>query len=67
MVHRNDVEKAYRQMSNILKRNNMRYELKLGERYEKPNQMRRRKRSERHRRRFRDMVRSKVQLVSREA
>ena len=47
----------------IRDRNNVRRELKLNERYEKPNQMRRRKRSERHRRRFADMVRKKVQLV----
>jgi len=53
----------YRQLSRILSRNNVRRELKLNERYEKPNQMRRRKRSERHRRRFADMVRKKVQLV----
>ena len=46
-----------------LRRNNVRRELKLTERYEKPNQMRRRKRSERHRRRFADMIRKKVQLV----
>ncbi|WFD16185.1 hypothetical protein MARU1_002221 [Malassezia arunalokei] len=54
----------YRQLSRILSRNNVRRELKLNERYEKPNQMRRRKRSERHRRRFADMVRKKVQLPS---
>ncbi|WFD36703.1 hypothetical protein MCUN1_003590 [Malassezia cuniculi] len=53
----------YRNLMSTLRRNNVRYELRLGERYEKPNQMRRRKRSERHRRRFADMVRKKVQLV----
>ena len=54
----------YRQLSQILSRNNVRRELRLVERYEKPNQKRRRKRSERHRRRFADMVRKKIQLVS---
>lgn len=53
----------YRNLMATLRRNNVRYELRLGERYEKPNQMRRRKRSERHRRRFADMIRKKVQLV----
>lgn len=53
----------YRQLSQLLARNHVRRELKLVERYEKPNQMRRRKRSERHRRRFADMIRKKVQLV----
>lgn len=55
----------YRQLSQLLARNHVRRELKLVERYEKPNQMRRRKRSERHRRRFADMIRKKVQLVRR--
>lgn len=55
----------YRNMMSTLRRNNVRRELKLMERYEKPNQMRRRKRSERHRRRFADMIRKKVQLVRR--
>ncbi|WFD20968.1 hypothetical protein MCAP1_003223 [Malassezia caprae] len=53
----------YRQLSQLLARNHVRRELKLVERYEKPNQMRRRKRSERHRRRFADMIRKKVQLI----
>lgn len=53
----------YRSLMATLRRNNVRRELKLTERYEKPNQMRRRKRSERHRRRFADMIRKKVQLV----
>lgn len=51
-------------LRNTIARSNLRGELKLGERYEKPNQERRRKRSERHRRRFKDLVRQKVQLVS---
>jgi len=53
----------YRNLMSTLRRNNVRRELKLQERYEKPNEMRRRKRSERHRRRFADMIRKKVQLV----
>ncbi|KDN50819.1 hypothetical protein K437DRAFT_293524 [Tilletiaria anomala UBC 951] len=62
-VGHGDVQGAYRILGSILKRNNIRGELRLGERYEKPNQMRRRKASERHRRRFADMIRKKVQLV----
>lgn len=63
-VSYNDVAGAYRQLMAILRRNEVRKELRLGDRYEKPNQERRRKRSERHRRRFADMIRKKVQLVS---
>lgn len=53
----------YRNLMGTLRRNNVRRELRLEERYEKPNQKRRRLRSERHRRRFADMIRKKVQLV----
>lgn len=59
-----DVNRAFIQLTNILGRNSVRRELKLGERFEKPNRERNRKKSERHRRRFADMVRRKVQLVS---
>lgn len=59
----NSVSMLYRNLMGTLRRNNVRRELKLQERYEKPNQKRRRIRSERHRRRFADMVRRKVQLV----
>lgn len=59
-----DVARAYAMMMGTLRRNNIRRELNLTQRYEKPNQERRRKRSERHRRRFADLVRKKVQLVS---
>ncbi|WFD32550.1 hypothetical protein MSPP1_003598 [Malassezia sp. CBS 17886] len=59
----NNATVLYRTLMRLLRRNNVRRELKLQERYEKPNQMRRRKRSERHRRRFADMVRKKVQLI----
>ncbi len=65
-VNSGDVNGAYRLMSAVLNRNKIRTELRLGDRYEKPNQMRRRKESERHRRRFADMIRKKVQLVSAE-
>lgn len=63
----NDVAGAYRIMNSVLRRNDVRRELRLQDRYEKPNQMRRRKRSERHRRRFRDLIRKRVQLVSRQS
>ncbi|WFD00285.1 hypothetical protein MYAM1_003033 [Malassezia yamatoensis] len=53
----------YRNLMSTLRRNSVRRELRLGERYEKPNQKRRRLRSERHRRRFADMIRKKVQLI----
>lgn len=59
-----DVNRAFMQLNQVLSRNNVRRELKLGDRYEKPNRERNRKKSERHRRRFADMVRRKVQLVS---
>ncbi|SNX86205.1 related to MRP21 - mitochondrial ribosomal protein of the small subunit [Melanopsichium pennsylvanicum] len=58
-----DPQRAYGQLSVLLRRNNVRQELRLQQRYEKPNEERRRKKSERHRRRFADMVRRKVQLV----
>lgn len=60
-----DAAKGFRYLNSILGRNNVRFELRLGERYEKPNQTRRRLRSVRHRRRFADAVRQRVQLVSR--
>ncbi|KAE8234847.1 hypothetical protein CF326_g95 [Tilletia indica] len=62
-VQSGDVGRAYRTVMSILRKDDIRGELRRGERYEKPNQERRRKRSERHRRRFADLVRKKVQLV----
>ncbi|KAK0555051.1 hypothetical protein OC846_000208 [Tilletia horrida] len=62
-VNGGDLNRAYRVMMAALRRDDIRHELRRGERYEKPNQERRRKRSERHRRRFADLVRKKVQLV----
>lgn len=59
-----DFSAAFGQMQGIIRRNNVRSELILGDRYEKPNQRRRRLASLRHRRRFADLVRQKVQLVS---
>lgn len=59
-----DVGRAMSSLNGILRRNEIRRELQLGDRYEKPNQKRRRLRSERHRRRFAHMVREKVKLVS---
>lgn len=58
-----DVNRAMSVLNQVIRRNNIRSELRLGERYEKPNQKRRRLRSERHRRRFANMVREKVKLV----
>ena len=63
----NSAAMLYRNLMGTLRRNNVRRELRLEERYEKPNQQRRRLRSERHRRRFADMIRKKVQLVRRHA
>lgn len=59
-----DLSSAYNLLQSVLRRNNVRSELALGDRYEKPNQRRRRLASLRHRRRFADLVRQKVQLVS---
>ncbi|MCO5590112.1 hypothetical protein L7F22_044081 [Adiantum nelumboides] len=59
-----DLARAMTNLNSIFRVNNIRTELRLGERYEKPNQKRRRLASERHRRRFAHMVREKVQLVS---
>lgn len=55
--------KAMQMLNNTMKRNDVRFELSRTSRHEKPNQMRRRLRSERHRRRFASMVREKVKLV----
>lgn len=63
-VINHDLGRAMSNLNNIFRVNNIRNELRLGERYEKPNQKRRRLASERHRRRFAHMVREKVQLVS---
>jgi ribosomal protein S21 len=59
-----DVGSAYSRLMSLLAKNNVRRELRLEENYEKPNQKRRRLKSERHRRRFAAAVREKVQLVS---
>lgn len=61
---KNPVSQAYKRLLTLLRRNEVRTQLKLAERYEKPNQERRRKKSQRHRARFADMIRKKVQLVS---
>jgi small subunit ribosomal protein MRP21 len=61
-----DFQRTFQILNSILGRNNIRHELRMGERYEKPNQKRRRLRSERHRRRFADAVKQKVELVSKE-
>ena len=51
---------AYRRLSGIMNRNRIRKELRLGEHHEKGSERRRRLKSERHRRRFADLVRSKA-------
>ncbi|AFR96666.1 ribosomal protein S21 [Cryptococcus neoformans C23] len=52
---------AYKRMQGVMRMGNMKKEAKLNEFHEKPSVRRRRLRSERHRRRFKEMVRSKVQ------
>jgi len=55
-VREGNVLGAYYGLNSILGQNNVRRELKLGERYEKPTERRRRIQSERHRRRFAQAV-----------
>lgn len=59
-----DLSYTYGRLRRILMNNKVMLELRRGSRYEKPNQMRKRKASEAHRRRFADMIRQKVKLVS---
>lgn len=47
---------AYRRLSGIMSRNRIRKELRLGEHHEKGSERRRRLKSERHRRRFAELV-----------
>jgi len=54
---------AYARVMTTLRENNVRRELRLTERFEKPTDRRRRLRSERHRRRFADMISQKVKVV----
>ncbi|CAO1615358.1 unnamed protein product [Jaminaea pallidilutea] len=58
-----DLSYTYGRLRRILMNNKVMLELRRGSRYEKPNQMRKRKASEAHRRRFADMIRQKVKLV----
>ncbi|WVR09386.1 ribosomal protein S21 [Kwoniella sp. DSM 27419] len=58
-----DLSTALRRLNGLLRNSNMKKELRLGEFHEKPSVRRRRLISERHRRRFREMVRTKVQQV----
>jgi len=62
-VKNGDVATAYNKLQGILVRNNVRKELRLTERHEKKSDKRRRLESERHRKRFADFIRKKVQLV----
>ncbi|GHJ89734.1 hypothetical protein NliqN6_6136 [Naganishia liquefaciens] len=57
------VSVAVRRLSGILTRNRVKRELKLGEYYEKPSERKKRLAVERHRRRFQDLVRHKIELV----
>ncbi|ODN77756.1 ribosomal protein S21 [Cryptococcus amylolentus CBS 6039] len=56
-----DFMQGYRRLQSVVRSGNMKKEARLNEFYEKPSLRRRRLRSERHRRRFKEMVRTKVQ------
>ncbi|KAJ2083175.1 hypothetical protein H4R24_001005 [Coemansia sp. RSA 988] len=58
-----EAARAFGRLNRILSENNIRRELKLRERYEKPTNKRQRLRRESHARRFKDEVRRKVHLV----
>lgn len=58
-----NVETALRRLNITLSRNKIKKELRLNEFYEKPSDKRQRLSRERHRRRFQEVVRKKVQLV----
>ncbi|GFZ52072.1 hypothetical protein JCM24511_09844 [Saitozyma sp. JCM 24511] len=53
----------YRRLQGVMTRSGVRRDLRLGEFHEKSSDRRRRVESERHRKRFQEMVRSKVQMV----
>jgi ribosomal protein S21 len=55
---------AYRRLSGIMNRNKIRKELRLGEHHEKGSERRRRLKSERHRRRFAELVSFETSSVS---
>ncbi|WWC90427.1 ribosomal protein S21 [Kwoniella dendrophila CBS 6074] len=54
---------AYKRLQGLLRQSNLKKELRLQEFHEKPSVKKRRLLSERHRRRFKEMVRAKVQQV----
>ncbi|WWC63592.1 ribosomal protein S21 [Kwoniella dejecticola CBS 10117] len=54
---------SYKRLQGLLRQSNLKKELRLQEFHEKPSVRRRRLISERHRRRFKEMVRTKVQQV----
>ncbi|KAJ2718922.1 hypothetical protein GGI07_005517 [Coemansia sp. Benny D115] len=58
-----NVSKAYARLNRILAENNVRQELNLRKRYEKPKYKRQRLRREAHARRFKEEVRKKVHLI----
>ncbi|KAI8320285.1 hypothetical protein GQ54DRAFT_243790, partial [Martensiomyces pterosporus] len=55
--------KAYARLNRILSDNNIRRELSLRRRYEKPKYKRQRLRQESHARRFKEEVKQKVNLI----
>ncbi|OCF32644.1 ribosomal protein S21 [Kwoniella heveanensis CBS 569] len=63
-VSRNgDFMTAYKRLQGLIRNSNLKKEARLTEYHEKPSVRRRRLISERHRRRFKEMVRTKVQQV----
>ncbi|KAK6910926.1 ribosomal protein S21 [Kwoniella mangroviensis CBS 8507] len=58
-----DFQTSYKRLQGLLRQSNLKKELRLQEYHEKPSVRRRRLISERHRRRFKEMVRTKVQQV----
>ncbi|WVQ72700.1 ribosomal protein S21 [Cryptococcus sp. DSM 104548] len=61
LIRGGDFMQGYRRLQSVVRSGNMKKEARLNEFHEKPSVRRRRLRSERHRRRFKEMVRTKVQ------
>ncbi|MBW0492049.1 hypothetical protein O181_031764 [Austropuccinia psidii MF-1] len=59
-----DVERSYKRLQGLLNASGLRKEIYLNKRYEKPFLMRRRLRSERHRRKFAIEVQRRVQIIN---
>ncbi|CAO1617308.1 unnamed protein product [Parajaminaea phylloscopi] len=62
-VRRGNVAASYNALSGLLNRNQVNRDWRKAMRYEKPNDERKRKASQRHRRRFANMIRQKVKMV----